>query len=158
MIDSIKTRVQKTYVVEPWDTLSIAGITIETLPAYNIGKQFHPKAKNYVGFIVHTSRGTIYHAGDTDLIPEMKGITTDVALLPVGGKFTMDAREAASAAEIIHPKVAIPMHYGSIIGTRADADLFAALCNAKDKINVRILKPLKRSPSGSGQSRREGKP
>ncbi len=144
VIDKLKNDLKHLYVVEPGDTLEVAGITIATVPAYNLDKKFHPRSKNYVGFVIHTSRVTIYHAGDTDFIPEMRDIQTDIALLPVGGKFTMDARGAAKAAELIRPKVAIPMHYGSIVGSLADAELFAALCSTKSKVRVRILEaPVK---------------
>ncbi len=144
VIEKLKNGFKHIYEVEPWDTLDIAGIRIETVPAYNVGKKFHPKERGYVGFVIHTSRSTIYHAGDTHLIPEMRHVKTDVALLPVGGKYTMNAREAAKAAELIMPKVAIPMHYGSIVGKRADAELFAALCKNAGRVKVRILKSMGR--------------
>ena len=126
----------KSRIVGPGDTLSVAGLEIEAVPAYNLKKKFHPKSKGYVGFIVHLDKKTIYHAGDTDIIPEMETIEADVALLPAGGKFTMDATEAADAANLIKPKVAIPMHWGTIIGTEEDAKRFVALC----KVPARILR------------------
>ena len=116
------------HTVAPGDTVTLEGIDIEAVPAYNIGKKFHPREKGYVGFIIHTENRTIYHAGDTDLIPEMEQIRTDIALLPIGGKYTMDASEAAEAADIMKPAVAIPMHWGKIIGTWEDAKEFQARC------------------------------
>jgi L-ascorbate metabolism protein UlaG (beta-lactamase superfamily) len=95
--------------VKPGDTLTVKGIRIEAVPAYNPAKQFHPQAAGHVGFIITAGGRRIYHAGDTDVIPEMTHIQTDVALLPVGGKFTMTASEAARAANLIRPKVAVPM-------------------------------------------------
>jgi L-ascorbate metabolism protein UlaG (beta-lactamase superfamily) len=117
--------------VSPGDTLTVQGIGIEAVPAYNIGKDFHPKDKGYLGFIIHLARRTVYHAGDTDLIPEMGHIVADVALLPVGGKYTMDAVEAAEAADILRPQVAIPMHWGKIVGTSEDAKEFQARCETR---------------------------
>lgn len=125
-------------MVKPGDTLTIKGVTIEVVPAYNLDKQFHPKKAGGVGYIITTVEGTrIYHAGDTDLIPEMDQVKADVALLPVGGTYTMDAVEAAQAANKIKPKVAIPMHWGNIVGSRQDAEKFRDLC----EVEVKILKP-----------------
>jgi L-ascorbate metabolism protein UlaG (beta-lactamase superfamily) len=121
--------------VKPGDTLTVKGITVEAVPAYNPAKQFHPKAAGHVGFIITAGGRRIYHAGDTDAIPEMASIHADVALLPVGGKFTMTASEAAQAANLIKPQVAVPMHWGDIIGTRADAEAFKKAC----KVPVEIL-------------------
>ena len=121
--------------VKPGDTLTVKGVKIEVVPAYNPAKQFHPKAAGHVGFIITAGGRRIYHAGDTDAIPEMANIQTDVALLPVGGKYTMTASEAAQAANLIKPKVAVPMHWGDIIGTRADAEAFKKAC----KVPVEIL-------------------
>jgi L-ascorbate metabolism protein UlaG (beta-lactamase superfamily) len=122
-------------VVKAGDTLSVKGIKIQAVPAYNPGKQFHPKALGHVGFLFTAGGRTIYHTGDTDFIPEMAGIQTDVALLPVGGKYTMTASEAAQAVNRIQPKVAVPMHWGDIIGSRADAEQF----KAESKVAVEIL-------------------
>ncbi|HVP57374.1 MAG TPA: MBL fold metallo-hydrolase [bacterium] len=123
--------------VKPGDTLTVEGIKIEAVPAYNIDKQYHPKEKAYVGFIVHVGGRTFYHAGDTDLIPEMKDFKVDVAMLPIGGTYTMTATEAAKAANIIKPKVAIPMHYGAVVGSIADAQTF----KAEAKVPVIIMQP-----------------
>jgi L-ascorbate metabolism protein UlaG (beta-lactamase superfamily) len=114
-------------VIAPGETKTVMGVTIRTVPAYNIGKPYHPKQAGNVGYLVTVGGVTYYHAGDTDFIPEMTGLAPDVALLPVGGTFTMDAAEAARAARAIRPKVAVPMHYGSIVGSEADARRFAAL-------------------------------
>lgn len=120
--------------VKPGDTLTVKGIKIEAVPAYNPAKQFHPKAAGHVGYIVTVGGRRIYHAGDTDLIPEMAGFQTDVALLPVGGKYTMSATEAAQAANLMRPKLAVPMHWGGIIGTRADAEAFKKACQVPVEI------------------------
>ena len=111
------------------------GIKIETVNAYNVDKDFHPKEKNGVGFIIELNGKRIYHAGDTDLIPEMNAIEdVDIALLPIGGTYTMDALEAAQAANIIEPEIAIPIHYGKICGKISDAEVFKKNCDVKVEI------------------------
>jgi L-ascorbate metabolism protein UlaG (beta-lactamase superfamily) len=107
-------------VVKPGDNISVSGIEIKAVPAYNTNKNFHPKANNWLGFVINVENERIYHAGDTDLIPEMGSFTVDIALLPVSGTYVMTAVEAAEAARLIKPKVAIPMHYGSIVGSLND--------------------------------------
>jgi L-ascorbate metabolism protein UlaG (beta-lactamase superfamily) len=106
---------------------TVAGVQVRAVPAYNINKQFHPKATGKLGYLVTVGGATYYHAGDTDLIPEMAGLAPDVALLPVSGTYVMTADEAADAARRIRPRVAVPMHYGAIIGSVLDAQRFAAL-------------------------------
>jgi L-ascorbate metabolism protein UlaG (beta-lactamase superfamily) len=121
-------------VVKPGDSITVLGIPIEAVPAYNVSKfrspgvPFHPKATGHVGFIITVGGQRIYHAGDTDVIPEMDDIETDIALLPVGGTYTMTADEAAQAANRIRPKVAIPMHHSAIVGSIKDAERFRDLC------------------------------
>ena len=119
--------------------LAIKGIDIEVVPAYNINKSFHPQGMG-VGYIIEIDGLRIYHAGDTDLIPQMKDISVDVALLPIGGTYTMDVPEAAEAALVIAPEVAIPMHYNYLDSTPADAELFKKLVHDKNPdIEVVIL-------------------
>jgi L-ascorbate metabolism protein UlaG (beta-lactamase superfamily) len=113
-------------VVKAGDTLTVKGVRIQAVAAYNPAKQFHPRAAGGLGFLFTVGGRTIYHAGDTDATPEMSGIKTDVALVPVGGKYTMTASEAAQAVNIFRPQVAAPMHWGDIIGARADAERFKA--------------------------------
>jgi len=98
--------------------------------AYNVSKKFHPKSADYVGYVVTVGGISIYHAGDTDLIPEMAAIKCDVALLPIGGNYTMDAEEAANALTVLTAKEAVPMHWGDLIGSRRDADQFARMAPA----------------------------
>ena len=114
-------------VVKPGEQVKVKGISIEAVPAYNTNKTFHPKEKEWAGFIVEVDGTRLYHAGDTDFIPEMETFRTDVALLPVSGTYVMTAEEAAEAAKAIKPKVAVPMHYGSIVGSGADAKRFQTL-------------------------------
>lgn len=120
---------------------TVAGIKIETIPAYNIDKfrepgiPFHPKENNWIGYIININSKRIYHAGDTDNIPEMKTLKDiDIALLPVGGTYTMTAEEAAQAANIIKAKLTIPMHYNDIVGTKDDADKFKELVEGNVEI------------------------
>ncbi|MGQ9628044.1 MAG: MBL fold metallo-hydrolase [Anaerolineae bacterium] len=115
-------------IVKPNESLAVKEVPIETVPAYNVDKAFHPKAAGHVGFIVTVGGQRIYHAGDTDLIPEMEDIKTDIALIPVSGTYVMTAEEAAQAAERIRPQIAIPMHFGEIVGSKRDAELFRQLC------------------------------
>lgn len=119
-------------VVKPGDRLTVMDIDIEAVPAYNTDKDFHPKGNGWLGFIVTVDGARIYHAGDTDLIPEMSELSVDIALLPVSGTYVMTAAEAIDAAKKIKPKVAIPMHYDAIVGSKDDALKFknalAAVC------------------------------
>jgi len=124
--------------VKPGDRITVEGITIEAVPSYNTNKQFHPKDNGWVGYIFEVKGQRIYLAGDTDYIPEMKNFKVDIALLPVSGTYVMTAREAVKAALDIKPKIAIPMHYDSIVGTKDDAKTFAE--GLKGKIEVVILK------------------
>jgi len=103
-------------------------VVIEAVPAYNVNKSFHSKKKDWIGFIIEMNGKRYYYAGDTDAIPEMRFMKNiDIAMLPVGGTYTMNAEEAASIANIFKPKVVIPYHWGEIIGTREDAEKFKSL-------------------------------
>lgn len=125
-------------VVKPGDKIEVMGIDIEAVPAYNTNKNFHPKSNGWVGYIFNLNNKRIYIAGDTDCIPEMKTFTDiDIALLPVSGTYVMTPSEAAQAAIDINPRLAIPMHYGSIVGNEDDAKSFAEAL--KGKIEVVIL-------------------
>lgn len=115
----------------PGQTVSLGSVSVTAVPAYNIskfrelGKVFHPKEDKNVGFVIEMDGKRYYHAGDTDFVPEMKQLKKiDVAFLPVSGTYVMTAKEAAQAANAIKPKLAIPMHYGSIVGTSKDAQEF----------------------------------
>ncbi|MBI4366239.1 MAG: MBL fold metallo-hydrolase [Deltaproteobacteria bacterium] len=110
--------------VKPGVRGTYAGFAVETVPAYNIDKAFHPKAKGWVGYLLTIDGKRVYHAGDADLIPEMEGIVCDVALLPVGGTYNMNAAEATAATTKIRAKEWVPMHWGKIVGSQADAEAF----------------------------------
>jgi L-ascorbate metabolism protein UlaG (beta-lactamase superfamily) len=126
----------KIITVSPNQKLKVDGINIQTVPAYNKNKNFHPKEEKGVGYIIEVGNLKIYHAGDTDFIAEMETIHPDVALLPIGGTYTMNAREAASAANVMKPKLAIPIHFGSIVGSDDDALEFQRLCECEVKILI----------------------
>lgn len=117
-------------LLKPGQTIDVNGIRITGVPAYNPAKQFHPRANNWLGFIIEIGGIRIYYAGDTDIIPEMRTLKNiDVALLPIGGNFTMDPVEAAQAVKIIKPKQAVPYHFGDIVGKPADGRKFAELAD-----------------------------
>ncbi len=124
-------------VVKPGDKINVEGIDVEVVPSYNTNKQFHPMANSWVGYIFTVNKQRIYIAGDTDRIQEMKDFKADIALLPVSGTYVMTAEEAIQAALDIQPKIAVPMHYASIIGSEKDARRFAD--GLKGKIEVVIL-------------------
>ena len=113
--------------VSPGDVLTERGVEIRVVRSYNTNKQFHPKSNDWVGYIFTVDGKRVYIAGDTDHIPEMKDYRCDIAILPVSGTYVMTAEEAAIAAEEINPAVAIPMHYGTIVGTQDDAERFIKL-------------------------------
>ncbi len=117
--------------VSPGDRLVVQGVAVEAIAAYNTNKKFHPKADGKVGFVITINNTRIYHTGDTDDIPEFSTVNPDVALVPVSGTYVMTAEEAANAVkEKIKPKkLAIPMHYGSIVGSEKDARKFKELIN-----------------------------
>ena len=122
------------HTVKPGASLTVDGIPIEVVPAYNMNKQFHPRSAGHVGYIVAVDGQRVYHAGDTDLIPEMADFDVDVAVLPVSGTYVMTADEAVQAAERIGPRVAVPTHYGAIVGADADATRFADGCSMQTSI------------------------
>ncbi len=117
------------------DSVNIKGVEIRAVPAYNVNKPYHKKGE-CIGYVVNIDGIRIYHAGDTDRIPEMKEIDVDVALLPIGGTYTMDVKEAIEAAKDINAKVFVPMHYGEI-GLKADPLEFK-----RNVENAVVLKPL----------------
>lgn len=120
--------------IKPGDEITVDDIRIRTIPAYNIGKSYHPKVNGWMGFVITANGKRIYHAGDTDAIPEMKRLSVDVALLPIGGTYTMTADEAADIANEFKPTLAIPMHWGTIVGSKADAERFNKLFKGETNI------------------------
>lgn len=123
--------------VAPNNNYNVLDISFKTIPAYNINKPFHPKENNWVGYLINYNNFTYYIAGDTDITEDNKLINCDVAFLPIGGKYTMNYKEAAELTNIIKPKIVVPIHYGLIVGTTEDAIEFSKLIN-KD-ITCKIL-------------------
>jgi L-ascorbate metabolism protein UlaG (beta-lactamase superfamily) len=116
---------------------NVGELKIRTVPAYNLNKQFHPKQSNWVGYIIGlATEQKIYHSGDSDFTPEMKTVVTDFALLPIGGTYTMSAREAAEAANAFKPRAVIPMHWGDIVGGQADVEEFRRLFKGETVVKL----------------------
>lgn len=128
---------KKVILVEPEKVYNIEGIKVETVLAYNVNKQFHLKEKNWLGYIIEINKIRYYIAGDTDITPENKQVKCDVAFIPVGGTYTMNYEEAAELTNIIKPKIVVPTHYGSIVGTKEDGIQFKKLIDSV--IECRIL-------------------
>jgi L-ascorbate metabolism protein UlaG (beta-lactamase superfamily) len=127
--------------VKPGDKIRVGGFEVRAVPAYNTnkysepGKHFHPKQEGKVGYFIKTPSGvTIYHTGDSDVIPEMENLSPDIAMIPVSGTYVMTTDEAVQAVLKIKPKVAIPMHYGAIVGTSSDAEKFRG--HAKCEVHI----------------------
>jgi len=137
--DGLKTvKVRSMHFLDPNGKVTVGTpktgeVVIESLPAYNTNKfrepghPFHPKGEKRLSFIIKMDGTTVYFAGDSDFIPEMKSVKCDIALLPVSGTYVMTPEEAAEAAAAINPKIAVPMHYGAIVGSEADATKFKSL-------------------------------
>ncbi len=132
---------EKTFV-SPGSKVERLGVSVEAVPAYNVnkfrapGQPFHPKQDLKVGYVVTVDGSKFYHAGDTDAIPEMKQIDVDVAFVPVSGTYVMTAEEAAAAVKGMKVKVAIPMHFGKIVGSRADAEKFKSLVGSYCRVEI----------------------
>ncbi len=119
--------------VKPNQKYMVQGIKFETVPAYNTNKTFHPKENGWVGYVIEINEIKYYIAGDTDITEENKKVKYDVAFVPVGGTYTMDFKEAAQLVNQIQPKVAVPIHYGSVVGTKQDAEEFIKLLHTNVK-------------------------
>lgn len=124
-------------IVQPEKEYQLKDFKFKTIPAYNIEKPYHPKINEWIGYLLIFDNATVYHSGDTDAIHEMSQLTgkVDIALLPIGGTYTMNAEEAVYAIKLIKPKIVIPMHYGKIVGSRKDVEKLKSLL-AEEKIEV----------------------
>ena len=125
-------------VVEPNKEYEIDGIKFKTIPSYNIEKQFHPREKEYVGYLIELEGLTYYIMGDTDVTSEALEVTPDVCFVPIGGKFTMDYEEAVDYINEINPKKVIPIHYGSIIGDITLGKEFKEKINKNIEVEIKI--------------------
>jgi len=136
--DSAKKLSGDVRVMTPGESLTIDDVKIQAVPSYNTDKDFHPKGNNWLGFVIEIGGVKVYHTGDADFIPEMKDLEVDIAFIPVSGTYVMTSEQAVQAAQAINPKLAIPMHYGAIVGEEQDAlDFKKAL---EGEIEVRVLK------------------
>ena len=126
------------YTVEPDMKKTVSGLEIETVPAYNNTKSFHPKNAGWVGYILNVDGMRIYIAGDTDMNNDNKTVKCDVAMIPIGGTYTMDAAQAAQFVNQIKPKTAIPTHYGSFVGSPGDADTFKAQVDQDIDVEIKM--------------------
>ena len=131
--------VKEIRTVRPGEDHTVNGLRFETVAAYNIGKDFHPKEAGWVGYVILIGGQRIYVAGDTDETAEALDVICDVALVPVGGTYTMDAREAARLINHIRPKVAIPTHYGSVVGSRTAGETFREAVDLSVKVEIKML-------------------
>jgi len=130
--------------VAPGDAVEVAGVSIQAVPAYNIVEhrlEAHPKANNWVGYVLTLGGHSYYHAGDTDHLPELESVRANVTFLPIGGDpYVMDPEEAGGLARAISPDLAVPMHYGYVIGSPGDSERFV---KAAAPVQVRVLTPLR---------------
>ncbi|WP_026494454.1 MBL fold metallo-hydrolase [Butyrivibrio sp. WCD3002] len=125
-------------VVKPGIYKEIDGLEFETIPAYNNIKPYHPKSAGFVGYVFRVDHKRIYVAGDTSLTKDAQKVKCDIALVPIGGTYTMDAKKAAELVNILRPEVAIPTHYGSIVGKKSDAEKFKSLVNSHIKVEIKM--------------------
>ena len=126
-------------LVLPNKKYSISKIMVETVPAYNVNKDFHKRECDWVGYVVTLDNVRYYIAGDTDVNDDNRLVKCDVAFLPIGGKYTMTATEAAGLANAIKPKIAVPTHYAGIVGELVNAEEFENMLNA----NIKCVKYIK---------------
>ena len=121
------------------EKFEVLGVRFEAVPAYNIGKPFHPKSNGWLGYIIDSSaHGRIYIAGDTDITPDNKQVKCDIALIPAGGTFTTDAVQAAELANAIRPKYAIPIHYGTVAGSPNDGEKFRKAVDSCIEVVIKL--------------------
>jgi L-ascorbate metabolism protein UlaG (beta-lactamase superfamily) len=128
--------------VAPGESHEIGGVRFETVPAYNVVEErldMHPKANAWVGYVLELDGRRYYHAGDTDALPELESLSADVAMVPIGGTYTMDYREAAGFVKAMEPGVAVPMHYGFVVCSPSHGDLFK---KEAEPVPVELLDPV----------------
>ena len=113
-------------------------VTIEAVPAYNLNKNFHPKSNGWLGYVITMDGIRYYAAGDTDALPELENVGCDIAFVPIGGTYTMTAKEAAGLVNSIAPEIAIPIHYGTIVGKAADAETFRGALDSGIKTVMKV--------------------
>lgn len=125
-------------LVKPNENYNVNGLTFKTVPAYNTNKSFHPKEKNWVGYLLDYNGITYYIAGDTDITEENRQVKCDIAFVPIGGTYTMNYKEASELINEIKPKIAVPTHYASIVGKKEDGIKFAKLLDSEIECKIYI--------------------
>jgi L-ascorbate metabolism protein UlaG (beta-lactamase superfamily) len=128
--------------VVPGEHHEVAGVRFTTVPAYNTREEaleFHPRANRWVGYVLELEGRAYYHAGDTDHAPELDEVRTDVAFVPIGGHYTMDAVQAGGLVRAIAPRLAVPMHYGFVVGSPSDGERFR---DAAAPVPVELMTPV----------------
>ena len=135
-VGEVSGKMKDIITVKPGDHKECGGLEFEAVRAYNIDKQFHPKEEDWVGYIILSGGKRIYIAGDTDATEEASSVKCDIALVPVGGTYTMDIDQAADLVNRISPQTAIPTHYGTVVGEKSDGEAFAA--KVKEAVNVEV--------------------
>ncbi|MCR4744247.1 MAG: MBL fold metallo-hydrolase [Lachnospiraceae bacterium] len=136
--EEVKKLVGKIVTVRADNSYDIDGLSFVTIPAYNLLKPFHSKSAGWIGYILNLDGKRIYIAGDTDATKEAKSVKCDIALVPIGGTYTMDPKKAAELINIIRPETAIPVHYGTIVGNPKDADKFIEYVDNSINVEIKI--------------------
>mgnify|MGYP002560223961 FL=1 len=138
--NTIKSGIKENRIIKikPNQNYKYENLKIETIPAYNVNKKFHPKENNWVGYLIEYNNVVYYIAGDTDITNENKKVKCDIAFVPIGGTYTMNYKEAAKLINEIKPKFVVPIHYGKIVGTKQDALNFEKLLNEDIKCKIMI--------------------
>lgn len=133
-----KAGFSKILLLEPDEKTTVQDIPVETVPAYNLIKPFHPKKNGWLGYIITLEDQRIYISGDTDATPEAKAVSCDIALIPIGGTFTMNPSKAADYINELHPKTVIPTHYGTIVGNPGDGETFRQLIQSDIEVILKL--------------------
>lgn len=138
--NAIKSGIKENRIIKikPNQNYKYENLKIETIPAYNVNKKFHPKENNWVGYLIEYNNVVYYIAGDTDITNENKKVKCDIAFVPIGGTYTMNYKEAAKLINEIKPKFVVPIHYGKIVGTKQDVLNFEKLLNEDIKCKIMI--------------------
>lgn len=134
--ESMADQASQARTVRPGEKYTFCGVPVETVAAYNVGRPFHSAERKYVGYIVTLEGVRYYIAGDTDKIPENETVRCDVAFVPCGGKYTMDAAQAAALVNVIRPKVAVPTHYGTVTDSADAAEVFSRLVDKEIVVEI----------------------
>lgn len=124
--------------MQPGEKGNVLNLEVEAVPSYNLMKPFHSKKNGWLGYVITVNDTRIYVCGDMDATSEGKAVKCDIALVPIGGTFTMNAKEAASFVNEMKPKTVIPTHYGSIVGNKKDGEKFAALVDNDIQVVIKL--------------------